>query len=172
MKKIAIIIGSASDLSQCDKGLKFLGTVPKSEVEVTGVFIRSQHRNTISTQNLLEKLSKEETDVIIVGAGWANHLTGCCDAYLRYELQNDHTVVVGVAFEDPKNQKHTDAAILSITEVPGTQVVFSDENSQFVGRQGFFDACVTATWGNLPKIEVPAPKPIMDLSLQEALEKL
>ena len=169
MKKIAIIIGSLSDLSQCDKGLKFLSSVPKSEVEVTGVFIRSQHRNTISTQSLLEKLTKEKTDVIIVGAGWANHLTGCCDAYLRYQLQNDHTVVVGVAFDDPKNHKHTEAAILSITEVPGTQVLFGDESGPFVGHEGFLEACIKATEDNLPKIVIPEPKLTMDLSLQEAL---
>ena len=70
------------------------------------------------------------------------------------------------------NQKHTEAAILSITEVPGTQVVFKDEEGSFVGREGFLRACIAATKGNLPKIVLPGPKSIMDLSLQEALGRL
>ena len=97
---LAIIIGSLSDLSQSDKGLHFLSTV-LDKINVIGVYVRSQHRNTLDVQELLMELVRKNVDVIIVGAGWANHLTGCSDAFLRYTLQNDKIVVIGVAFEDP-----------------------------------------------------------------------
>jgi phosphoribosylcarboxyaminoimidazole (NCAIR) mutase len=167
MRKIAIILGSESDLSQCDKGFKLLSN---SETEVVGVYIRSQHRNTPSLQQVLAELSQMKIDAIIAGAGWANHLTGCCDAYLRYTLRDDKIVVIGVAFADEKNLRHTQAAVLSMTEVPGTQVVYKDSDKVFVGRDGFFRACKMAI-NELPKIKLPEPKPPIDLSLVEALEK-
>lgn len=66
---------------------------------------------------------------------------------------------------------HTQAAILSITEVPGTQVVYENGNGPFVGREGFFQACRMAAILELPKIKLPEPKPTVDLSLEEALKK-
>jgi phosphoribosylcarboxyaminoimidazole (NCAIR) mutase len=167
MRKIAIIVGSKSDLSQCQLGLKFL---QEAKVEVIGVYIRSQHRNTLPTQNLLKQLVEEGVDVIIIGAGWANHLTGCCDAFLRYALRDKKIVVVGVAFRDVTNEKHTQAAILSITEVPGTQVLFKFRDRDLVGIRGFLQACEIAATGELPEITLPTPKETMDLTLNEALE--
>lgn len=169
MRKIAVIIGSKSDLTQCHKGLRILSR-NQEEVQVVGVYIRSQHRNTLETQELLRELTKMEVDIAIVGAGWANHLTGCCDAYLRYTLKNNRLVVIGVAFEDKQNERHTNAAILSVTEVPGTQVIFEDDGFPNVGESGFIRACVLAIDGDLPKIKIPEPRPTMDLSLEEALE--
>lgn len=168
-RKIAIIIGSKSDLAQCYSGLEILDKCDQ-EVEVVGVYIRSQHRNTLDAQKLLEKLTEMEIDVAIIGAGWANHLTGCCDAFLRYTLRNDKLVVIGVAFEDKDNDKHTKAAVLSMTEVPGTKVVFDDNDLAFVGASGFARACLLAATKELPKIKLPSPKEIQDLTLKEALE--
>ena len=168
-EKIAIILGSKSDLKQCILGLKHLKRHPEFEVEI---YIRSQHRNTLSLQKLLVELSEQGVKTIIAGAGWANHLTGCTDAFLRYELKNDFTRVIGVAFEDKNNEKHTQAAILSITEVPGTQVIFQDGDVFFIGTMGFFHACELATSkkDNLPAIKIPEPKPAENLSLDEAME--
>lgn len=171
MKKVAIIIGSVSDLSQCDLGLRYLNSLG-DDVDVEGVYIRSQHRNAIDLQKLLKKLSRFKVDAIITGAGWANHLTGCCDAYLRYELLDTRIVVVGVAFEDTNNTTNTKAALLSVSQVPGTQVVFKNEQGQFVGRNGFLEACKTATKTVLPKIYLPLTKPTIDLQLEEALKKI
>jgi|SRR5680860_82904 len=169
MRKIAIITGSLSDLSQCRLGFKILKEYGP-EVEIVGIFIRSQHRNTLETQELLKSLAEMKVDVVIIGAGWANHLTGCSDAFLRYTLKNDRLVVIGVAFEDAKNEKHTQAAVLSMTEVPGTQVTFGNHGFANIGLSGFANACVFAATGELPKIKLPEPKPIMDLSLEEALK--
>ncbi|QQG52963.1 MAG: AIR carboxylase family protein [Candidatus Falkowbacteria bacterium] len=173
MRKIAIIVGSKSDLSQCHGGLEFLKEHQNShpgEIEVVGIYVRSQHRNTLETQELLRELANMEVDVAIIGAGWANHLTGCCDAFLRYTLKNDHLVVIGVAFEDKENERHNQAAYLSITEVPGTQVIFEDDDFPNVGPLGFSRACVFAVDEELPEIKLPAPRPTMDLALEEALE--
>lgn len=168
MRKIAIIVGSQSDLTQCVSGLNFLKE-RGDEVQVVGIYVRSQHRNMEDVKQLLKELVSLKVDAVIVGAGWANHLTGCCDAYLRYNLRSTDFPVIGVAFEDKKNEQHTKAAILSITEVPGTQVVFQDEAGFFIGPHGFERACSFAAKGYLPEVSLPEPKPIMDLSLNEAL---
>jgi|ERR1035437_343164 phosphoribosylcarboxyaminoimidazole (NCAIR) mutase len=166
MKKIAIIVGSESDLKQCLYGLKFLAE--KSENTVM-ICVRSQHRNTLSLQELLRDLPKYY-DVAIVGAGWANHLTGCVDAFLRYELKTMKVPIIGVAFKDELNNRHTEAAILSMTEVPGTQVTYRDENGIFVGQGGFLRACKLAMSGNLPMVKLFEQKPVQDLSLEEAIQ--
>lgn len=169
MRKIAIIVGSQSDLIQCVSGLCFLKELG-DEVQVVGIYVRSQHRNMEDVKQLLKELVSLKIDAVIVGAGWANHLTGCCEAYLRYNLRSTDFPVIGVAFEDVKNERHTQAAILSITEVPGTQVVYQDDViGFFIGINGFVRACWFAAKGYLPEVSLPEPKPIMDLSLNEAL---
>lgn len=169
MRKIAIIVGSQSDLSQCLQGLEYLKRFEKNIV-VVGIYIRSQHRNMEAVKELLIELVNMRIDIAIVGAGWANHLTGCCDAFLRYHLRSTSFPIIGVAFDDPKNGKHTQAAILSITEVPGTQVIYQDEIAPFIGPGGFLRACQFAveTEVFLP-IPLPEPKKALDLSLEEAL---
>ena len=166
-RKIAIIVGSVNDFKQALEGLMYLQNCIGIEVHV---YVRSQHRNTLPTQILLRDLARRGFDVVITAAGWANHLSGCSDAYLRYTLRDSRLVVMGVALEDKEIQKHTDAAKLSISEVPGTQVVFKDEAGQFVGPLGFSRACKFAANRELPKITLPEPKPTMDLTLEKAIE--
>lgn len=132
-----------------------------------GIYVRSQHRNTLAVQELLIRMSQEKVDAVIVGAGWANHLTGCCDAFLRYSLQDSHVRVIGVAFKDEVQARRTQAAVLSITEVPGTQVIFND----YIGPDGFVRACLLAIGGELKEITLPAPRPTLDMDLPEAIEK-
>lgn len=167
-RKIAVILGSRSDLKQCKDGLLVLQQeVQKGTVEVFGVYIRSIHRNTEATLSLLKELSVPalDVDVIIAGAGMANHLTGCTDAYLRYEIGNMQTVVVGVAFENQERPEWTDAAGASIIHVPGTQVVFNN----YVGADGFRRACEFAVTGTLPEIKEPEPRPSERFTLEKAL---
>ncbi len=177
MRNIVIIVGSKSDLKQCRKGLEWLRD-NENVVSVVKVHIASQHRHTWRVQNILEDLaaSPNPPDAIIAGAGWANHLTGCCDAYLRYTLRNDRIPVIGVAFQDKDNEDHTTAAILSISCVPGTQVVFTPNGkdlvlqNEFIGEDGFYRACVHAATGELPKITLKDPPEQLDLSLAESLK--
>lgn len=90
---------------------------------------------------------------------------------MRYTLEIDKLPVIGVAFTDPNNDRHTQAAILSITEVPGTQVIYreSEADEVFVGSDGFYRACVLAATKELPILKIPTPRPPMDLDLESAI---
>jgi len=171
MRRIAIMIGSDSDLPQCRKGLEFLARmVSEGKTEVVEVITASIHRN---TEFVLEKLRSlvGKIDVLIAGASWANHLTGTVDAFLRNTLGDDKIVVIGVAFEDEKDDIHTLAARLSITEVPGTQVVFhAPDGRTFSGKNAFLLACRFAVEGELPVITLKKPKPPIIRTLEEALK--
>lgn len=169
VRKIAVIVGSESDLEQCEAGLKLLHKAQAEEsVLVLGCKAASIHRNTLHILNTLTDLASR-IEVLIVGAGWANALTGMCDSYLRYELRNDQVVVIGVAFEDKVNPEHTAAAIASIRYVPGTQVVFKDASGEFVGSDGFLRACQFAVTGELPQIKLPPAKRIIQLTVASTL---
>lgn len=169
MKKIKVwvMVGSDSDLKQCKKGFAFLKEwADKDMVDVEHIIINSIHRNTKEVFKNLELAVIAGVDVIIAGAGWANYLTGTIDAYLRYTMRNDHIVVVGVAFEDKENPQHTQAAILSITEVPGTQVVFND----YVGEEGFEAAARFVLTKGLPEIVLKEPKKVQQRNLNDTLK--
>lgn len=166
-RKIGIMVGSDSDLKQCRKGLEILQEqVDQGMADVKFVITNSIHRNTNDVFKNLEIAVTSGIDVLIVGAGWANHLTGTVDAYLRYTMRNDHIVVIGVPFEDKENPKHTEAAKLSITEVPGTQVVYN----HYIGEASFTSACLLATGTSLPEIKLKDPKPVHNRTLGEALK--
>ena len=174
MKKrtIAVLIGSDSDLKQCEQGLKLLQEAEANgEIKCVGVYTGSIHRN---TERVLLMLTREfqlaEVDILITGAGMANHLSGMCDSYLRYQLNNVSTSVIGVAFSDAKNSINTQAAKLSVSQVPGTQVVFQDAAGQFVGADGFARACALAVTGPLPDITEPLPKKTSERTIEQALE--
>lgn len=164
-RKIVIILGSESDLPQCLKGLLWLKE-QKAVLEI--VYIRSQHRHTEQLQWLLKSLNQAEdentVDVIIAGAGWAAVLPGCIDAFLRYRLRNTSIRVIGVAFW--AGLIKTLAAILSITQVPGTQMRYSG----WWGSYGFLRACKMAVEGPLWNIELKKAPPTEDLSLGRAIE--
>ncbi len=174
MYRILVIIGSDSDLPQCEKGLEILKkAVEREQVQVVGVFTGSIHRNTDEVLEWLHDAASVTPviDCIITAAGWANHLTGTCDAYLRHTLKNNSIIVYGVAIEDPKNTDHTLAAMLSISEVPGTQVVYKDSGgAQFIGSKGFVAACALAIKNKEAVIKLSEPKPIQLRSLDSALE--
>lgn len=166
MRKIAIMIGSDSDLPQCESGFEYLLEAErKGLVKIIKVITSSIHGNTQGVLNkLLDLYARDAIDAIIVGAGMANHLTGTADAYLRYGLGNNKIVVIGVAFLG-KDPAHTRAAQESIIYVPGTQVVFDE----YVGATGFRRACEFAAEGELPKIILKEDKPIRERTLIEAL---
>lgn len=170
-RRIAIIVGSENDLkSQCSMGLALLATmVAQGEVEVVAVEVASIHRNTRYVLQLVESLAGK-VDVIITGAGWANHLSGVVDAYIRYTLRVSNVRVIGVAFEDFLNPAHTAAAILSMSEVPGTGLVCQDSLGFFTGRDGFVRACNYAVRGDFPGRELPQPRQTQSRTFEQALE--
>ena len=174
MLRVLVIIGSDSDLLQCEQGLKLLNkAVVNGEVQVVGVFTGSIHRNTDEVLGWLREATVvvPAINCIITAAGWANHLTGTCDAYLRHTLKNNSIAVYGVAIEDAKNADHTLAACLSISEVPGTQVIFKDVGGkQFIGSKGFVAACALAISKKGTVIKLSETKLTQVRSLNNALE--
>lgn len=161
-RKIVIMIGSDSDLPQCVEGLKFLKqTYKDGKIFDVEVITASIHRNTDYVLEKLIKISElGDVDAIITGAGWANHLTGVVDAYLRYGIGDKKVCVIGVAFEDEENFTHSQAALLGISEVPGTQVVYRSpvkdrRDQRFFGEKGFLLACKFAVENDLPIIKQP-----------------
>lgn len=174
MRKIGIMIGSLSDFDQCLKGFEYLiKMVEKGLAEVYWVDASSQHRHTLIVQSILTQYSRvpadEKIDALITGAGWANHLSGCDDSFLRYTLQDSDITVIGVAFEDPKNLTHTRAAILSSSEVPGNQMILeNDKGESLIGEEGFLWACQHAVEGNLPKVKAKTPPKYKRMTIYEA----
>ena len=174
MRKIAVMIGSDSDLAQCAQGLDVL-RIAESEgsVKVLSFETCSLHRNTEEVLDLIWSDGECDVDVWIIGAGMANHLTGTCDAYLRYHMSDTTTEVVGVAFDGGADHPEwTEAAKLSISQVPGTQVVWHNgDGEQFVGEDGFYRACKWAVMApELPTIKQPEPKETKTRTLAEAQE--
>ena len=170
---IGIIVGSDSDLkSQCLSGLQILQN--DANAAVVAVITASIHRNTKEVFEFL-RLYAWQVDIFIIGAGWANHLTGVCEAYLHRVLYST-VPVIGVAFSDESSPtdeeriRHGQTAKLSITEVPSTQVIWRDDLGQFVGPYGFERACKFAAKGQFPAIVLKEPKPVHNRTLVEALE--
>ena len=171
MRKIGVMIGSDSDLPQCIKGLELLeNAVANAQIQFTYFDVNSIHRHTLLVLDTLKAYDQQRdfkggVDVLIIGAGMANHLTGCVDAFLRHTLRNHWIIIYGVAFENEYDSEGTKAAVLSITQVPSTNVIFRD----YVGSEGFFRACNDAIYDDLQPIELPSSKPYFRWSLQKAI---
>ena len=150
MPRIASMAGSDNDLVQMILMHEFLlEASSKGMIRICDEWTNSIHRNPIETLSALKKLIGK-VDAIIVGAGWANHLTGCANAFLRNWFRNDHIVVFGVAIEDPEDSDHTQAAISSITELPGSEVVYDN----YLGEEGCLRAATDASKGIYPIIHL------------------
>lgn len=175
-RRVLVIVGSDNDIqSQCGAGFGVLidevrqGTIEMVEGEVRTM---SVHRNHDELGALLKDLhERKAVDIIIAGAGWAAHLPGMIDAILGYERGNASIHVIGVAFEDRNEPRHTTAAELSISEVPGTRVIYEDaDGDNFVGAGGFYRACEFAAMGEFPEISVPKARKSEVRSLLVAID--
>lgn len=170
MRRVAVVIGSISDLKQCHAGIAYLRRKQRDGlVEVICVYVASIHRNTEAVLAFLRTCYN--IDVMVLGAGRANHLTGTGGAYLTNTIGNLDTVVVGVAFDGGQDHpRWTEAARLSITEVPDTQVVWHNgDDVQFVGSDGFLAACQwLVETPELPIIKEPKQRPDKMMTLDEA----
>jgi len=121
-----------------------------------------------------------DTDVVLVAAaGWAAVLPGLMAAYLYYKLKATNIFVVGVAMESKSDglpvsdsgpildgrlgalhiyralstkQRRDLAALLSISELPGAQMLLSgDDCGPYFGAKGFERACQFAVTGEIPE---------------------
>ena len=174
-RRIAIMCGSDSDLWQFVPGLEYLQVLEKKGlVTLLGIDPVSIHRRTLTALSILFEYARmpihQRPHFIITAAGWANHLSGCTDAFLRYTLADESIVVIAVAMEDPKDYKHTVAAITSTSEVPGIQAIHTnDAGKALVGSEGVLWACGYAAHGQFPTLKAKTPPPYRRLKLVEAL---
>lgn len=176
-RKIAIIVGSTSDFRQCMTAVPILKAAEKiGKIEVIApilddkIIVASIHRHkSYLLSEVIPYLISQGVTAIICGAGWAAHLPGMVDSHLRYDLRNDTVSVIGVAFDDTNNPMHTIAAMLSISDVPGTHVIFDGNH---VGTNGMCHACDIVIRGELPPITLPDPnkKPSGTFTWEEMLD--
>lgn len=166
-RRVAIIIGSQSDLPQCLTGLEYLKEQQDmGNVAVVEVKVASIHRNTDEVLAWLKSMIGK-IDFLIAGAGMANHLSGTCDAYLRYTLRDNKIIVIAVSFSDERNPEHTLAAELSIEHVPGHQMLYC----RVSGSEGFFESCRAVVADDFTSIKLPDPRPTCTFNLEEALKR-
>jgi len=192
--QVAVLIASQSNLGECVAGLRLLGEaaangqielceVPRvltlkksadgqSRLNVIGV--ASMHRNMTTVLDLLTawyNQGKQRPDVIITGAGLANHLSGCTDAFLRYILGDTQVTVIAVAFTDKKRDPDGRVASQATSFVPGTETIWKDPDTgqELIGSEGFRRACILAIEGNFPEINAPKPREPKALTLEEAI---
>lgn len=104
MAKVAIIMGSKSDLEIMRKAETFL-----SEQNIyCEVFIASAHRTPKKVQGICERI-ETEFDVVIAGAGMAAHLPGVVAAYTTKPI-------IGVPIDSSPIQGMD--SLLSIVQMP------------------------------------------------------
>lgn len=152
--KIAVVIGSESDLPQMTAGLHDLRQAQNGGCCVsTSVNVISCHRNPLELQNFTER---ESPDVVIAGAGMAAALPGIIKAWFRHFSKA--IPVIGVAFEG-KNEAATRAAQLSIEQLPGQPVILNANGKAFSGPQGFQGAVNLALNAEFMPEKISAPKP-------------
>lgn len=151
--KIAVVIGSKTDLEQCQLGLAHLKAYQQEGTAEVELNVISCHRNPEKLQAFAEL---SDADIFIAGAGWAAALPGILKAQLR--KAGKEKPVIGVAFSNDDPLK-TLAAQLSITELPGSPVILDKDGQAFTGPNGFFKACDRAFNGEfLPqKLQVAKP---------------
>jgi len=160
--KVAVVIGSRTDLEQCQDGLGAAEALKCSGRIDLEVHILSCHRN---PDELKAFATLTNADVIVAGAGKAAQLPGMLKAYLANKGKK--IPVIGVAFEGKGIS--TQAAQLSIEELPGTPVIMDKNGHAFTGSNGFYNALALAIEGEF-KPEKPSEKKKAELDIQNYLQ--
>lgn len=152
--RLGVMIGSESDLLQCEEGMKLIREAEMAgRVQLVVFIVNSIHRNTIETLRNLDCFTNIHcVQRWIIGAGMANHLTATCDAVLRYELKSIVPVFGCVFLTEKDTELNLETSIRSITQAPGNQVVFDPQQPFFA------DACALAIDMEEAVIEPRPPK--------------
>lgn len=166
--RLAVIFGSKSDLGQCTLALQYLER-SSLKVEIIGVYVRSWYLNMEDCRQLLRELKAQDIDVIIAGSSGTNHLAACCDAYLRNTLHDTKITVIGVALKNEKGERPSKKDLLSISEIPETQVIYYNLGRAFIGGHGFLRACQLAMSKNYFPVIPPKPVEAYDYDCEAAI---
>jgi phosphoribosylaminoimidazole carboxylase PurE protein len=125
--RVAILLGSDSDLPQIDGGLKVLEEFGISY----DLRIMSAHRTPDQVAAFVKAAEKEGYGVIIAAAGGAAHLAGVCAA-------NTPLPVIGIPMESGPLKGH-DALLATVQMPPGVPVA-----TVSIGAWGAVNAAVLA----------------------------
>jgi len=132
--KVAVVVGSESDLPQIETGLAFLKGKVSGKVNVI-----SCHRNPVQ---LFDFARTTDVDLVIAGAGWAAALPGMLASWLD-NWQKPNVPVLGVAFRSDSERNNL-AAITSIECLPRQSVELDQNGHVYFGEAGFSSACQDA----------------------------
>lgn len=148
IRRVVVIAGSKNDLIKKGRAaIKYLiDKRDKGAVEIVGIHVSSCHRQPKSTRELVKKYHEKcNIDFILAIAGKAADLPGFIDAYLRNELYDYRIGVIGVGLPGA-TLRDTLAAELSITDIPGNQVIYAG--------QSILEGCVMACDYPVPEIKI------------------
>jgi len=133
---IEIVVGSESDMPQIEGGLDALALYGA----IYHLHIVSCHRNPDALRRYVNDMVPDGK-VVIAAASKAAALPGVLQAWL-WNFEKD-VPVLGVALRG-KTEKASQAARLSIEELPGNPVVLADGETAYFGAEGFVAACKAA----------------------------
>ncbi|MCX6744697.1 MAG: AIR carboxylase family protein [Candidatus Parcubacteria bacterium] len=152
---VAVVIGSESDLWQCEFGLLELDKHQRFGRGEIDYNVISCHRNPNELRNFAEQ---ENPDVVVAGAGMAAALPGIIKSL--FASFGKAIPVIGVAFDsNPPNPRATLAAQLSIEELPGKPVILQPDGKAFTGKDGFNAACKLAIEADFKPEAIKEQKP-------------
>ena len=165
-RRIRVIIGSESDKPQCETGFTDLRAFRNRGDAEVRVDVLSCHRN---PDELRDEIMRDNSDVIIAGAGCAAALPGVVKSWLC-EADMADTPVLGVAFQTSNERRDMAAehmaAQLSIEELPGKPVELNPKTGKaYFGEDGFAAACRDAVQAEFMAREAKSKPSKLNISL-------
>ena len=153
LTKVAIMLGSRSDLPQLESVIKHLQD-EHSNIQIDK-HILSCHRNVNDLNLFVFRDNCMGAEAIFYCGGKAFAAPGVLKANI--DAANQDIPVFGIAL-GKEGSKSLQAAILSIEELPGTPVMLKEDGSAYVGANGLVEAFERAVIGNLPEAKKNSPK--------------
>ncbi len=139
LRRIAVVIGSESDMKQTTSGMLHLANHSVGY----DFSVISCHRNPKALREHVAWLIENGFEAIVAGAGKLAGLPGDLKALLCAEGRSD-IPVIGVGFKGD-TEKADLAAKLGIEELPETPVEMDERGHAYFGPEGFTQACQAAT---------------------------
>jgi len=152
-KKVAVVVGSESDLVHVRKAVAALPPVSEfGQIISLDVHVMSCHRNPGELRQFVADGCRG-ANVVVAAGGKALALPGVLDAEIHFQKAK-HVPVIGVALGEPESEALL-AAQLSIEELPSQPVVLDEVSGKaYTGVDGLIAALKRVDTG-----ELPPPKP-------------
>jgi len=157
MKKkifLDVIFGSKSDYTE-DIAVIIEEINQMPDVCVT-IYVISCHRHPQILREFADRYPEREGRWVICCGSMAFALPGVLKACFNY--LNKKIPVIGVALEG-KGPADLEAAMLSISCLPGKSVIMELDADPYVGAEGLRKACIYAINNPVPEMEIKDPPP-------------